>query len=137
MSTEKVILKITGDAARAAACRKVMSAPVGYVVRITPQTRSLDQNARLHAILTDISRQANYLGAQRDLEFWKGLFVSGWAIATGQRPEIDPGLEGEFIAIRESTASMSGKRLASVMEYVEAWAINEGVRFTAPEDAWH
>jgi hypothetical protein len=88
-------------------------------------------------MLSDISRQAQYMGQKRSVEFWKGLFVSGWAIATGQRPEIVPGLEGEFIAIRESTASMSGKRLASVMEYIEAWAINEGVRFTAPEDAWH
>ena len=99
-------------------------------------TRTLEANARLHAMLTDIARQAQYMGKPRTVEFWKGLFVSGWAIATGQRPEIVPGLEGEFIAIRESTATMSGKRLASVMEYIEAWAINEGVRFRAPEDAW-
>ena len=133
MSTEKVILKITGDAARAAACRRVMAAPVGHIVRITPQTRSLDQNAKLHAILTDISRQANYLGAQRDLEFWKGLFVSGWQIATGERPEIVPGLEGEFINIRESTTTLGIKRMASLIEYVTAWAVSSGVRLTEPE----
>ena len=133
MSTEKVILKITGDAARAAACRQVMSAPVGYVVRITPQTRSLDQNAKLHAMLTDISKQAKYLGAQRDIEFWKGLFVSGWQIATGERPEIVPGLEGEFINIRESTTTLGVRRMASLIEYVTAWAVSNGVRLTEPE----
>ena len=99
-------------------------------------TRTLEQNARLHAMLTDIARQAQYMGKPRSVEVWKGIFVSGWAIATGQNPEIIPGLENEFIAIRESTATMSGKRLASVMEYIEAYCAMNEIRLSAPEDAW-
>ena len=134
---EKRTYKLVSDQVRAHCIDEVARAPLGKVVIVQDPTRTLEANARLHAMLTDISRQAKYMGTPRTVEFWKALFVSGWAIATGQNPEIVPGLEGEFIAIRESTASMSGKRLASVMEYIEAWAINEGVRFTAPEDAWH
>ena len=130
---QKIILKLTGEAAKKAACREIMAAPVGHIVRITPETRSLDQNAKLHAMLTDISKQAKYLGAKRDLEFWKGLFVSGWQIATGERPEIVPGLEGEFINIRESTTTLGVKRMASLIEYVTAWAVSNGVRLTEPE----
>lgn len=124
---KKIILKITGEAARKAACREVLAAPEGHIVRITPETRSLDQNAKLHAMLTDISRQAKYLGAKRDVEFWKGLFVSGWQIATGEKPEIVPGLEGEFINIRESTTTICIRRMASLIEYVQAWAAMNGV----------
>lgn len=124
---KKIILKITGEAARKAACREVLAAPEGHIVRITPETRSLDQNAKLHAMLTDISRQAKYLGAKRDVEFWKGLFVSGWQIATGEKPEIVPGLEGEFINIRESTTTIGIRRMASLIEYVQAWAAMSGV----------
>lgn len=130
---QKIILKLTGEAAKKAACREILAAPVGHIVRITPETRSLDQNAKLHAMLTDISKQAKYLGAKRDLEFWKGLFVSGWQIATGERPEIVPGLEGEFINIRESTTTLGVKRMASLIEYVTAWAVSNGVRLTEPE----
>jgi hypothetical protein len=104
-----------------------------YQLTIKPMTRSLDANARLHAMLTDISRQAKYLGAKRDVAFWKGLFVSGWEIATGQKSEIVPGLEGEFINIRQSTATMSGKKCAEVMEYIEVWAAVNDVKFTAKE----
>lgn len=129
---QKIILKLTGEAAKKAACREILAAPVGHIVRITPETRSLDQNAKLHAMLTDISKQAKYLGAKRDLEFWKGLFVSGWQIATGERPEIVPGLEGEFINIRESTTTLGVKRMASLIEYVTAWAVSNGVRLTEP-----
>ena len=124
---KKTILKITGEAARKAACREVLAAPEGHIVRITPETRSLDQNAKLHAMLTDISRQAKYLGAKRDVEFWKGLFVSGWQIATGEKPEIVPGLEGEFINIRESTTTIGIRRMASLIEYIQAWAAMNGV----------
>lgn len=130
---QKIILKLTGEAAKKAACREILAAPVGHIVRITPETRSLDQNAKLHAMLTDISKQAKYLGAKRDLEFWKGLFVSGWQIATGERPEIVPGLEGEFINLRESTTTLGVKRMASLIEYVTAWAVSNGVRLTEPE----
>lgn len=129
---QKIILKLTGEAAKKAACREILAAPVGHIVRITPETRSLDQNAKLHAMLTDISKQAKYLGAKRDLEFWKGLFVSGWQIATGERPEIVPGLEGEFINIRESTTTLGVKRMASLIEYVTAWAASNGVALTDP-----
>ena len=125
--------KIVSDQVRQHIICRIREADFGKVVIVQDPTRTLDANARLHAMLTDISRQAQYMGKPRTVEFWKGLFVSGWAIATGQRPEIVPGLEGEFIAIRESTATMSGKRLASVMEYIEAWAINEGIRFRAAE----
>ena len=134
--SEKRTYKLVSDQVRAHCIDEIARAPLGKVVIVQDPTRTLEQNARLHAMLTDIARQAKYMGKPRSVEVWKGIFVSGWAIATGQNPEIIPGLENEFIAIRESTATMSGKRLASVMEYIEAWAINEGVRFRAPEDAW-
>ena len=131
--SEKRTYKLIIDQVRAHCIDEIARAPLGKVVIVQDPTRTLEANARLHAMLTDIARQAKYMGKPRSVEVWKGIFVSGWAIATGQTPEIIPGLENEFIAIRESTATMSGKRLASVMEYVEAWAINEGVRFTASE----
>jgi hypothetical protein len=118
--------------ARMGAIQAVQDAPDGYVVEIKEPTRKLSQNAKFHAILTDISRQAQYMGKRRSIEFWKGLFVSGWQIATGQKPEIVPGLEGEFINIRESTTTMSVRKLSSLMEYVIAWAIDNGIQLTDP-----
>jgi hypothetical protein len=114
------------------AIQAIKDAPDGYVVEIKEPTRKLSQNAKFHAILTDISRQAQYMGKKRSVEFWKGLFVSGWQIATGEKPEIVPGLEGEFINIRESTTTMSVRKLSSMMEYVIAWSIDNGVQLTDP-----
>lgn len=128
--------KLTNHDTKLHVCREVMAADFGKVVTIQDATRSLEANARFHAMLTDISQQCEYLGKRRTLEFWKALFVSGWMVATSQHPENCPGLEGEYFILRESTATMSGKRLASLMEYVEAWAADQGVKFRAPEWAW-
>jgi hypothetical protein len=114
------------------AIQAVQDAPDGYVVEIKEPSGKLSQKAKFHAILTDISRQAQYMGKKRSIEFWKGLFVSGWQIATGQKPEIVPGLEGEFINIRESTTTMSVRKLSSVIEYVIAWSVDNRIQLTDP-----
>lgn len=124
----KRIWKLTGEVAKKAACREILAAPEGYVVTLAEATRNLEQNAKLHAILSDISRQSKYHGKNRSVDFWKGVFVSGWQIAIGETPEIVPGLEGEFINIRESTTTLSIKRMASLIEYINAWCAMNGVK---------
>lgn len=107
----------------------------GHRLRVTikKEQRSDAQNDRFHAMLDDVAKQAIYLGQKRSKDFWKGLFVSGWEIATGKKPEIVPGLEGEFVNIRGSTRDLSVSHMASVMEYIEAWGAMNGVKFSAPE----
>jgi hypothetical protein len=114
-------LVLTGPIARAAAIRRIEDCPEGYVVSFKEPTRTLEQNALLHAILSDVARQAEYLGSRRSVEFWKGLFVSGWEIATGKKPVIVPGLEGEFINIRQSTTTLGKKSMSELIEYIKAW----------------
>ena len=121
-------LTITGEVARKAICNHVMAADEGYIVTIAEPSRNLEQNAKLHAVLSDIAKQVDYHGKRRSVEFWKGVFVSGWQIATGEKPEIVPGLEGEFINIRESTTTLSIRRMASLIEYISAWCAMSEVK---------
>ena len=53
-------------------------------------------------------------------------------VATGDSAEMVPGLEGEFVNLRESTALMSIKRGASLIEYSTAFAITNGVELRDP-----
>lgn len=99
-------------------------------IRISDYKRNLDQNAKFHALLGDISRQAEWCGKKLKPEQWKVLLISGHAVATKQQAEIVPGIEGEFVNIRESSAEMSVSRMASLIEYVTAWAAGQGIKFT-------
>lgn len=117
--------------ARAVIVDAVMNAPIGHVVKVEPETRRLIQNAKFHAICGDVAEQALFMGKKLKPEQWKVLFISGHAIATGLGAEIVPGLEGEFVNIRESSAQMSVKRMASVIEYSLAWCAGNGIRLSA------
>lgn len=103
------------------------------VVKIQPMTRSLEQNSKLHALLSDISKQCEFNGKKRDIDTWKMIMVSAHTVATGGQVEIATGLEGEDINLRESTAKMSVKRSASLIEYIIAWGVENGVKFN---DTW-
>jgi hypothetical protein len=81
----------------------------------------------------DVSKQLQYMNRWLTKDQWKVLFISGHAIATGQGADIVPGLEGEFTNIRESSAQMSIKRMASLIEYVSAYGADHEVQWSEPE----
>ena len=126
-------LTITGEVARKAICRHVLAAPEGYVVTIAPETRTQQQNRLLHPLLTDISRQAQWMGKPRSMLQWKVIMVSAHSIATGEPAEMVIGIEGEVVNLRESTAAMSKKRFASLVDYVIAWGAMNCIVFSDPE----
>ena len=117
--------------ARQRAALAVMTAPDGYRCEIKPASRSLDQNAIFHAICEDVAKQADWMGKRLDASQWKVLFVSGHAMATKHGAEIVPGIEGEFVNIRESTARMSKARATSLIEYTMAWCATNGIEVAA------
>ena len=99
------------------------------VVEVREKTRTDEQNAKLHAMLGDIAKQKTFNGQKLSIDQWKMVFVSGHRIATGGTAEMAIGLEGEVINLRESTARMGVRRLASLIEYIQAWAAGNGVVF--------
>lgn len=107
---------------------KVAELPEGYDIKAGPKGRSLDQNAMLHAMFGELAKQGTYLGRRLTLNQWKTLMISGHAVATGLGADLIPGIEGEFVNIRESSAQMSVARMTSLIEYVHAWAAMNNVR---------
>ena len=111
---------------RMRAAAAIWQVPEGWVADIKPPRRSLDQNARLHAMLSDIAASGfEWAGCRRTVDELKVLFVSAHAIAEGRNQEVVRGLEDEPVALRESTASMSKDRLGSLMEYIAAWCAQQ------------
>ena len=122
------------DIARTRAVQAVKEAPAGYVVRIEPPKRNGDQNAKFHAICSDIARAGiQWAGKPRNPAEWKVLLVSGHSAATKQGSEMVPGIEGEFVNVREATSRMSKARAASLIEYAIAFAAMHGVDLVGTE----
>lgn len=125
---EKQTFVLINDRVRNNAMAALMRAPADYSVVISQKTRSSDQNAKLHAMLTDLAKSpVMWAGKRRSVEEWKALIISGHAVATGSGGEVIPGIEGEFVAIRESSARMSVSRAASLIEYLLAFCTQNNV----------
>ena len=108
---------------------KLLEAHESICIEVREKHRTLEQNAKLHAMLSDIAQQATYQGDRMDIDGWKNLFVSGHTIATKEPYKLVMGLEGELVNVRERTSKMGVRRSASLIEYVGAWAAENGVEF--------
>lgn len=107
------------------ASRACIQAPDGYVVEIKPRTRSLDQNARMWAMLKDISNQVQWHGLWLTTEDWKHVFS-----ASLKQQRAVPGLDGGFVVLGQSTSKMTVREMGDLMELMAAFAVERGVRFS-------
>lgn len=127
--TDKRRLILINDNVRRNAIQAVIEAAPGSVVTVGPASRSKDQNAKLHAICSDLAKSdMEWFGRRRDADEWKVLLVSGHTKATKGEVDVVPGLEGELVNVRESTARMSVSRAASLITYALAFCDTHGVR---------
>ena len=96
------------------------------VLEVKPSTRSLEQNARLWAMLTDISNQVNWYGRKLTPHDWKHVFT-----ASLKKQDVVPGLDGGFVVLGMSTSKMTKAEMCDLQTLMEAFGAEQGVRFTA------
>lgn len=123
---------------RARAAEFVVGLPVDgalFEVRVLPfeEARNGEQNDKMWAMLTDISRQVEWpVNGQMQLmgkEDWKDVLSAG--LAQGQR--VAQGVEGGFVMLGSHTSRMSKKRMAQLIELIQFFGDSKGVRWSAPE----
>lgn len=113
--------------ARRGCAEFAMQAPEGWHVTFRPQTRTLVQNARLWAMLADVSRQVVWYGKKLSPESWKCVFS-----ASLKKQDVVPGLNGDFVVLGQSTSRMSIKEMSDLMELIAAFGAERGVTFSEP-----
>ena len=100
------------------------------VVELREENRSLKQNALLHAMLGDISRQVEWAGSKREPEVWKRLLTAAWLRARGESVELLPALDGHGVDIVfRHTSKLTRAECAELCDFIAAWAIENGCEF--------
>lgn len=103
-------------------------------VEVKEMTRSVEQNAKLHATLSDIAKQIEWAGKHRDVDTWKRLLTAAWLRARGESVEILPAVDGHGVdVVFRRTSNLTVRECAELLEFVQAWAAEQGVRLSAPE----
>lgn len=122
----KVALILTTREVRERAMAWVAKAPHGAVFTLAEKKRSIPQNSRLWAMLTEIARQATWAGKKRTTEEWKDLFTAAVKTAGGDLEAV-PGLEGGLMILGLRTSEMSTGEMADLQTYMESWCAQNGV----------
>ena len=95
-------------------------------MRLSLPTRSLAQNALLHALLTDISVSTPWAGELRDVETWKRLLTCAWMRATGQGALMLPAIDGHgFDVLYRRTSQLDVAEMTELIEYIQAWHVTQ------------
>lgn len=115
--------------ARQVAASYIMdAAPDGCVVTFKEPSRSLEQNARMWAMLSDVSQQVDWYGKKLTPEDWKTVFT-----ASLRNTRVVPTIDGDgFVPLGMSTSKMSIKEMTALMDLIDAFGAERNVQFSEP-----
>jgi hypothetical protein len=120
------LLTIHSDADRARVVQYASAAPVGTKVEFKAVKRSLPQNDRLWANLTDVARQKEHCGRKYPPEAWKSIFMNAW----GKQSEFMPTLDGSsFFPLGYRSSELTKDEMSELIEFIIAWGTQNGVVF--------
>lgn len=122
--TNSRIFKFVHAQARRLAAEFCMTAPEGWICKISEPTRNLEQNAKMWALLTEVSEQVNWYGKKLTQEEWKDVFS-----ASLKQQKVVPGLDGGFVVCGQRTSQMTKKEFSDLIELIQAFGAERGVVF--------
>ena len=125
MTGQTVILR--RDEQRRLAKDLIDKAPVNAVVNIRPEKRTLDQNAKMWAMISDVSR-AKPEDRCHTPEVWKALFMH----ACGHETQFEQGLDGRPFPVGFSSSRLSKVEMIELIEFIYAYGAQHGVMWNEP-----
>lgn len=103
-------------------------APHGAVVNIRESKRSIEQNDKMWAMLSDVSR-AKPENRAHNPETWKLVFMQ----ALGHEIQFEMGLDNKPFPIGHSSSKLSKAEMSDLIEVIYAYGSQHGVVWTGPE----
>ena len=89
-------------------------------------SRTLDQNAKLWPMLTDIARQVVWYGKRYDREAWKDILTGSF-----RKAEFVPNTEGSgFVVLGLRTSKMNRKEFTDLIDFIYAFGASQGVEWS-------
>ena len=120
------------DGYKSNAIRYIQNLPTKPLFKCTisevKSIRSIEQNAKMWAMLTDISSQVDWYGNKLTKEEWKIVLTAGL-----KQQKVVPGLDGGFVAIGSSTSKMSIAEMADLITLGYAFGNEKGVKWSEVE----
>lgn len=129
MSRALVTIRSQTDRARIAAWAD--KAPPGTRVEFKGPQRSVEQNDKMWAMLTDVARQVTWHGLKLSTYDWKSMFMDALNREARMVPNID---NSGFVNLGRSTSRLSKTEFSDLIEIINAFGAEHGVVFSDPAE---
>lgn len=122
----RALLLISSDRDRQRAAAWAMSAPINTRIEFKAPRRSLDQNARMWAMLTEVAAKVPYHGIKLSPDDWKLIFLDALKREVRMVPNLD---STGFINLGRSSSDLSKSEMSDLMELIAEFGARNGVTF--------
>lgn len=111
--------------------KEQLQAGKSLVLTLTEESKSREQEQKYHAMIGEIAKQAQHLGAKWDSEDWKRLlvqkFCKEYALAGGR---IIPNLDGDgIVQLDHQTRKFTKEQGSQFIEWLHAWGADHDIVF--------
>lgn len=131
----RALLTIDSAAKREQAIDWIRKAKTGSRVEFKGPCRSLDQNSRFWAMLTDCAVQGRINDRRFNTEQWKLMFMHAYAEERGIEIKYLPALNrAGMVPCGRSSSDLSVSEMSELMDYIAAWGAENGIKFHDQEE---
>lgn len=128
----RALITLRNKSDRGRASKWVEKAPFGTRVEFKASKRSLPQNNRMWAMLTDVATQMKWHGISLTPDDWKLVFLD----ALKREARFVPNIDGTgFVNLGRSSSDLSKEEMSELIELIFAFGAQHGVKFNEPENA--
>lgn len=97
-------------------------------LEVKDASKSREQEEKYHAIIGDIAKQAQHMGAKWDAETWKRLLVDKYCRETGLNSQIMANLDNDgLIQLGFQTRKFTKEQASEFVEFLLAWCAENGI----------
>lgn len=112
--------------------KEALQAGKQLTLEIKQVNKSRDQEEKYHAMIGEIAKQAQHLGAKWDAESWKRLLVDQFCrdndIKTGV---VIPNLSGDgIVQLGFQTRKFTKEQASEFVEWLNAWGAEHGITYS-------
>jgi hypothetical protein len=115
--------------------KAALSAGRKLTLEVKDASKSREQEEKYHAIIGDIAKQAQHMGAKWDAEDWKRLLVQDFCKEKGLAiGKVIPNLSGDGICqLGMQTRKFTKEQASEFVEFLLAWCANNGITLNEKE----
>lgn len=121
-------LTLYGRAQRIRAAQLIEASPDGTRVEFKAEKRSMPQNDKMWALLTEVALQVKWHGSALRPDDWKLIFLDGLKRET-RKPLVRNLDDTGFVDLNRSSSDLTKSEMGDLIELIYAFGANHNVQF--------